>query len=124
MSTLANVSAIRQEAEKLREAAEKLEEAASILESRFGGNGSLEPATKVPRKKARRRKAGRRKKVTRRMQMLRTLREHGPLRRHQIVEKGGIPLGSVSTYLRDEHGFKKLPDGRWTVADYNKEKDK
>ena len=44
------------------------------------------------------------------------LRRSGPLRRSEIHGQTGIPKGTVSFCLNDQHLFRSLGDGRWDVV--------
>lgn len=40
--------------------------------------------------------------------------ENGPMHRKEVIERSGIPVGTINTIL-SEKNFQQLPDGRWTA---------
>jgi hypothetical protein len=110
--------ALRNEANRLRRAAEKLDEAADVLDDRVSKNGHTgdsAPAVRVAVRKKKKRVSVRRR-ATRVDQMKKLIQANGPLRRRDL-KADGIPAGSIATYLKPEHGFRRRPDGRWGIAD-------
>jgi hypothetical protein len=52
-------------------------------------------------------------KKSRIQQLEEFLCEHGPMKRNDVIERSGIPAGTVNTTLNDKN-FVQLSDGRWT----------
>jgi len=46
--------------------------------------------------------------------------QNGPMSRVAIVEKGGIPEGTVSYCLADKRFFEQNPEGNWDITDYSR----
>ena len=43
------------------------------------------------------------------------VKEHGPLRRKDIIKKSGIPIGTISSNLKKNNGFRKDAMKHWYV---------
>jgi len=56
------------------------------------------------------------RKVSRKEAVVQLLREHGPLKRSEIMEELDLPVGTASVVLQDKTLFEKTADGRWTLA--------
>lgn len=54
---------------------------------------------------------------TRIQQLQDWLRQHGPLRRKDVISRCGIPQGTVGVILREDNGFKKNRDDEWYVPE-------
>jgi len=59
-------------------------------------------------------------KRTRRQAVVKLLQEEGPFTRSEILQKTGIPLGTVSFILNDKTTFRNK-DGKWHLAETIKE---
>lgn len=66
-----------------------------------------------------------RKKRTRKHAVMKLLRQEGPLARSEILEKTGIPLGTVSFILNDKITFRHK-EGKWNLVkeSQNEQKEK
>ena len=104
--------ALRREASRLRGDAEKLDQAAGILEEALS-NSTAKLSMLVTRSGQRRKQ----KVKTTLNRIAELLAEQGPLPRREIIKRGNIPTGSVSTYLKEANGFSRTDDGRWTLAE-------
>jgi hypothetical protein len=56
----------------------------------------------------------------RKIQLALFLMQNGPMSRVAIVEKGGIPEGTVSYCLADKRFFEQNPEGDWDITDYSR----
>lgn len=108
---LANPRDLRRQARLYEQAAKKLYEAADILD---GGGQSASAAAGPERGSSSGGPQARR--GSRLPQLQAILREHGPLPRGEIVERSGMPKGTVAYWLKPEHGFEQDEEGRWRLA--------
>lgn len=56
----------------------------------------------------------------RKVQLAEFLLEHGPLTRLEIVDKAGLPEGTVSYCLNDKRFFEQDENGNWKITDYSR----
>jgi hypothetical protein len=54
--------------------------------------------------------------ATRRQQIAAFFRANGPMLRKDLIQKSGIPEGTVASNLNDKTAFHQLEDGRWDVV--------
>lgn len=54
--------------------------------------------------------------LSRLQQLKEFLRTNGPMKRKELIEKSGIPEGSISGLLNYRQHFHQLADGRWEVV--------
>jgi hypothetical protein len=54
-------------------------------------------------------------KKTRRQDLVNFLKLNGPSRRREMLEKTGVPKGTIAYLLADKKTFIRLEDGRWDV---------
>jgi len=100
----------------LDERISNLQKIKQMLLSEYGiaENGAkLSTAVRAPRKPPR--KAPNAGRSPRRRQLIDFLCTDGPTRRGEIVQKTGMPMGSVSYLLNDKKTFRRLDSGKWDV---------
>lgn len=56
----------------------------------------------------------------RKIQLAEFLRTNGPMSRVDIVDKSGIPEGTVSYCLNDKRFFEQAQNGDWTINDFSR----
>jgi hypothetical protein len=56
----------------------------------------------------------------RKVELAQFLSEHGQMSRVAIVEKSGIPEGTVSYCLSDKRFFEQTESGDWTITDFSR----
>lgn len=88
----------------LSEAAAKIREAADVLEILSSQHGSVSGISPQPG-------------TTRKEQLREWLLAHGPMRRKDVLDRCGLPLGTSSVLLKEENGFTKDVEGRWYVLE-------
>ncbi|HEY3305807.1 MAG TPA: hypothetical protein VGL70_19960 [Candidatus Binatia bacterium] len=54
-------------------------------------------------------------KKTRKEMLTEFLKHNGPLLRAEILQKTGMPKGTIAFLLNDKETFQRHSDGRWTV---------
>lgn len=101
-------------ASELRRKAERLIEAARAIEETYGLVNSIKMAEPENSRVAVDSPSSRRgpKKKDRLSELIAFLQENGPLRRGDIVERSGIPPGTIGMILK-EGIFTKNDDGTW-----------
>jgi hypothetical protein len=102
-------SDLRNQALKLRAAADKLDQAASALEQ-LGAMGvsvtsptGLSTVSVLPGS-------------SRLEQLKEFVKETGPVTRKRIIAQSGLPVGTISSLLKEANGFKKTESGHWEVV--------
>ena len=111
----------RAKAKKLRVLATKYDQMAD-LEDEIADSSIIaellpEDMPKLARKKpSRQRKSQLPRGKTRLDQIKDVLAKNGALTRGDISKIGGIPIGTLATYLNEEKGFERTPDGKWKLA--------
>src|SRR5207253_2451268 len=53
----------------------------------------------------------------RKVELAKFLAASGPISRATIIEKSGLPEGTISYCLNDKRFFQQLPDGNWAVTE-------
>jgi hypothetical protein len=92
----------------------KLQQTKELLLSEFGNNGTRQrsqPAVGPSREQL---------TGTRKQQVAEFLRQHGPTPRREIVERTGIPIGTIAYVLNDSETFRQS-HGKWDVKKELKE---
>jgi len=56
----------------------------------------------------------------RKEQLAEFLRTHGPMPRAEIIEKAGLPEGTVSYCLGDKRFFVQVDDGSWDITEFSR----
>ncbi|HEY8749988.1 MAG TPA: hypothetical protein VIM11_18535 [Tepidisphaeraceae bacterium] len=107
---LTNASNLREQAARFRDAANKMDEVADILEGTNGQKTVAKNKTNPDRPTRLQKRTG-----TRLDQLKKYLLAHGPMYRKDVMDKSGIPVGTVAYLLKSQNGFVADPDGRWTV---------
>lgn len=91
-----------------------LQRVKQTLLDEFGGEPAVnKQQTSLP---FRRRLIVAKKPETRKEAIIKLLKEEGPLSRSEIINKSGIPQGTVATVLTDKDTFKSK-DNKWYVAE-------
>ena len=86
----------------------ELQKAKQTLIEAFGGNVNLIPNIKVKPQIIRRRKH------TRKDAVIKLLKNEGPLSRGEILNKSGIPKGTIASILNEKGTFISK-DGKWNL---------
>src|SRR5260370_2381660 len=55
----------------------------------------------------------------RKVELAKFLATHGAASRATIIEKAGLPEGTISYCLNDKRFFQQLADGHWAITDYS-----
>jgi hypothetical protein len=85
----------------LRIRAKKLLDAAAAIEEAYGSRNT-----------GKTRENGR---GGRRTQLIEYLREHGPMKRTELIANSGVPAGTIAHLLRDGEAFEPDGNGGWRV---------
>jgi hypothetical protein len=56
----------------------------------------------------------------RKVQLAEFLLASGPMSRVSIVEKSGLPEGTISYCLADKRFFQQMESGDWNITDYSR----
>lgn len=100
-----------------------LQEARDRLAMAFGIN---EPTIQIPLRPLTNRSGeipatqsnGHVKPSGRKLQLAEFIQQHGPMARGEIIEKAGMPEGTVAYCLNDKDFFQQAENGTWDITEY------
>jgi hypothetical protein len=102
------IAELRRKAARLLEAAKVIEESFGISPQSQNGNGKTTNHADKPTRRGP-------KKKNRVAELNEFLKANGPMRRKDIIEKCGIPAGTVNMLLKAPE-YTRDEEGRWGVA--------
>lgn len=103
---------------KIDEKIRMLQNAKKVLIEEFGKGMEQEFTRPIPY-----RQDVSRRRETRKNTIIRILREHGPMKVVEMIEKTGLSRGTIGWVLNDKKTFMSLGDGRWDLIERMKEKE-